>query len=528
MKLGFFATFVVWFLIGGVVNAPAATKVDLSKSTLGINIAENRSIAPPPAFFGTQRNGTEVVHLLCGSIFDETCSAAYAISGWNHLSPCIEPITTNCISSMYAIDSSDNRVEGRFVKFVTTKSKYEYPASDVNNLPQGRSQGGIWELPGVTHSGGNDQYYVSTNLQLGINKVSGKKITTEKFYFSSFGATISPVKEILGNYNQIEPSDGFAFGIPKSDGPNSCVMTGGGVCYLPQEFPKEYRFGLKVLLATKIKGWFHGRVFQPVVEVKSEGLGQTITLEASPLQIPTLYERVNTSEIGSDFRTFLSGERSFAVSDSYFMPGNSGKEALDMAGYWLPLVKDKASTSEMVWSVRTLSGEQDSDYSRCLNNTNELTGIVTTNSLVYSAGPPTYNKAEGSLDYKLLSPHFSATGEVATGTYDLVLSSDVARCIYGFSKAPIQAVISVVGGDGENKVATTLVREKNNWIMLSAKGFTFSSPTVRVKLSQNAAVAPAVSSKNSVKKTTITCAKGKKVQRIYGVKPKCPTGYKKR
>jgi hypothetical protein len=522
----------IGFLVSGMVNAPAAIKVDLNQPTLGINIAENRSVAHPPAFFGTQGNGSGVVHLLCDSITDEKCTAATVISGWNHLPPCLAPIATNCISSIYAIDPSGVKIEGKFSKYATPDSKYDYPASEINNLPQGKSQGGIWEIPGVIHSGGNDKYYVSTNVDLGLNKVAGTRVSTEKFHFSSLGAAISPVKEIFGNYNQKEPSDGFAFGVPNSGGPNSCIMTGGGVCYLPQEFPKEYRFGLKVLLASKIKGWFHGRIFQPIIEVKSNGVGQSLTFEALPVEVPTLFERVNTSEIGQEFRYFLSGDSTFADSGSYFMPGNSGKEALDMAGYWLPLVKDKASTSESVWSVRTLYGEQVSGRPQCLDSSNELSGIVTTNSLVYSAGPPSYNKAEGSLDYKLLSPHFTANGNVAIGTYDLVLSSDVARCIYGFSKAPIQAVISIVGADGENRVATTLVREKDGWLTLSANGFTFSSPTIRVKLSQEASeteiLAPVVPAKVSVKKTTITCAKGKKVQRVYGVKPKCPTGYKKR
>jgi len=52
-----------------------------------------------------------------------------------------------------------------------------------------------------------------------------------------------------------------------------------------------------------------------------------------------------------------------------------------------------------------------------------------------------------------------------------------------------------------------------------------------VKLSQSATetenLAPVLPTKVSVKKTTITCSKGKKVQRIYGTKPKCPRGYKK-
>jgi hypothetical protein len=72
----------------------------------------------------------------------------------------------------------------------------------------------------------------------------------------------------------------------------------------------------------------------------------------------------------------------------------------------------------------------------------------------------------------------------ALGTYDLVMRSDVARCVYGFSKAPVSATIQVVGSGGEEKVATTIVSEKNGWLKLAAYGFTFSEKEIRVTLDQ--------------------------------------------
>jgi len=177
---------------------------------------------------------------------------------------------------------------------------------------------------------------------------------------------------------------------------------------------------------------------------------------------------------------------------------------------------------------------------------------VTTNALTYSAGPPTYNKESGALEYKVASPHFEASGAEASGSYDLVLKSDVARCIYGFSKAPIKAEISISSQDGQKKVATTVVNESNGWLYLSAKGFTFSSPVIQVKLTQEApapaptptptptpiatqapapieSAAPAPTLKPVMaKKITITCVKGKLVKKVSAVNPKCPAGYKKK
>jgi hypothetical protein len=132
----------------------------------------------------------------------------------------------------------------------------------------------------------------------------------------------------------------------------------------------------------------------------------------------------------------------------------------------------------------------------------------------------------------------------ASGSYDLTLRSDVARCIYGFSKAPIKAEISITSSDGEKKVATTTVNEKDGWLYLSAKGFTFSTPLINVKLSQDVVVvekpapAPEVSApaksvdapaKAIAKKSiSIICVKGKTSKKVTGANPKCPTGYKKK
>ena len=130
----------------------------------------------------------------------------------------------------------------------------------------------------------------------------------------------------------------------------------------------------------------------------------------------------------------------------------------------------------------------------------------------------------------------------------MILSSDVARCIYGFTKAPVSATVSIVSSDGSSQVATTAVNEKNGWLYLSAAGYTYSSPTVRVKLTQEAP-APASTPTPTpeptptatatptptptvttapVKKTTISCIKGKVVKKVTAVKPVCPKGYKKK
>ena len=155
---------------------------------------------------------------------------------------------------------------------------------------------------------------------------------------------------------------------------------------------------------------------------------------------------------------------------------------------------------------------------------------------MYLEGPPVFSTESQSLEYKVAAPHLKPNGDVFLGTYDLQIKSDAARCLYGFTNAPISATVSVVSESGVSQVATTVVNEKDGWLNLSAKGFTFSAPILKVKFSQAAEVvvtptptpSPTATTKPVAKKITITCVKGKTNKKVTAIKPTCPTGYKKK
>jgi hypothetical protein len=238
------------------------------------------------------------------------------------------------------------------------------------------------------------------------------------------------------------------------------------------------------------------------------------------------------------------GNTSFTSVGGSTYPGSSGDYAMDMLGIWSKALKDTAAANPSQWIFYNLPDNDIASASTCIKSSKTLAGFVTTNSTTYTASPPIYNEQTGTLDYKVASPHFLADGKVFQGKYNLYIDSKVARCIYKFSNAPISASVSVTSADGgQQTIATTVVSEQSGWLHLSAAGFTFSSPTLKVKLTQDAnAVAasptptPAagddlLSQKVStpiVKKITITCVKGKVIKKVTAVSPKCPTGYKKK
>ena len=230
---------------------------------------------------------------------------------------------------------------------------------------------------------------------------------------------------------------------------------------------------------------------------------------------------------------------------------------------WVQFTSSSFCVSSLGFRHGTLPSFSLPGANACLFDSKSLAGFVSTNSTVYTAGPPLYNPVTESIDYKLVSPHFTSKGEVFKGTYNLTIRSDVARCIYKFTNAPLKATISVTDDSGQASVAVESMSERDGWIYLSASGFTFSSPTVRVKLFQEAPVAtptpapsptptptptptpiatptPEVSSSVAApvtsekavstikpvasKKSTITCYKGKTNKKVTAIKPTCPKG----
>ncbi len=178
----------------------------------------------------------------------------------------------------------------------------------------------------------------------------------------------------------------------------------------------------------------------------------------------------------------------------------------------------------------------------------QLIGVVATNATQYIAGPPTYDSVAKTLDYKVTSPHYSKTGETLQGVYTLQVADSLARCLYGFTTAPINATIEIISADGTPKVATTLVKDTDGFLRLVSAGFTYDSLTIKVKLYQNSATAAApaktpapaapaaatpatpAAPKTPAKpvSTTITCVKGTVRKTVTAVKPTCPTGYVKK
>lgn len=520
---------------------------------MGDNTTLNRE--PSSMFAQTPLNdGSPAPAFHCENVTSPKCKELTEIQALAFLQPCSTAITTNCIESLYAFNEAGSKIDAvNPVRYPTTGS-WEFPANNAINLPAGGAPA-IWNIPGVNHGGGTDQYMVQAFTSSFLRKPANTDVTNEQFTLINLTVNVVPVKIINGRYLQqvsqdsTQTSTGTPKGIghPSQDEWRFCAMIDNGSCAQRQAFPANIQFGVKLRLQHKITGWLHGRISNPDAKISTIATGeQVIEVSALPINVPVVGEWFKWDQLSPAIQQYVldgkmqGGQGNFATKN--LPSGNfqemvevTGQRAFDALSLWLPQVKDKASANPSTWTFYNLTKEALQGADSCIANATDLVGFVTTNATAYSAGTPSFNSGTQSLDYKVMSPHYTAKGEVARGTYDLRIRSEVARCIYGFTSAPIQASISIISEDGSAQTATQTINEKDGWLSLSANGFTYSSPTIAVKLSQvvpvpEVVVVPpkATTAPTPKAKTTITCVKGKRTKKIVAVSPKCPTGYKKK
>jgi hypothetical protein len=517
-------------------GAEAGGRIPSTVPQFGLYLQESFDLnIEPDNFYANADSGDSNKILRCIGAKDPICTASTNVMIIHNIPVCSVDARFDCIKELWAIDPSGKRIDGQYQTALPVSFDGNHDGYPSMLISAARGFGGLWKIPGVLNSAGLDTYFVSARLNSGVEKKSGSLLEDHKIYYGQFFTGIIPVQRVAGDYRPMASRPTWGrLNAPRDSGPKDapdgtrCTVVDTGFCEVPVDFPDGYRFGMSVQMAQSISGWWHGRIALPSVNVTPSQVGQLVSIEAEPVRISTLDFMIPTEKVPDSVKKAIFADVDWGIMGSpetgmqTMLNGLSEPSTMEIMSAMLPVIGDKATKTTQYWSYRALNAWRNPEVQKCSGNAKDLGGVVTTNALTYSAGPPTYDKANGTLDYKVASPHFESSGKVALGTYDLVIRSSVARCIYGFSNAPISATISIVGESGEQKVATTVINERNGFLYLSAKGFTFSAPTVRVKLSQEATTKPVAT------KSTITCVKGKVSKKVTGSNPKCPSGYKKK
>ena len=454
------------------------------------------------------------------------------------LGPCTTTQTRSCVESLVITDKNGKKFIGK----VDDSFKSYNPQGFTGNREYGLPTSGnsfLFDVPGVPHAGGT-KYLV-------VAKVESRKLLSEtKFSDVMLQGAIFAVSLENGKFDpNIAPTD-LTFerinGELKRPDPlrigkfhphiNKCVQQSQTQCAIPHPLPLDANFSLTANFDAKVQGWLHGRFSDASASLSVLPDGSTkIQVNGKPVTVPMIGKYVKRSEMSRELVDYYTAApkplggvgtcKDFDDKPNCLRQQLSyGEGAMREFLLWLPVMADKAIAAPTQWSVRAIPRQFATTGAACYINNPSVSGIVTTNATSYIGMPPTFNTTTQTLDYKVAAPHYLPDGKEFLGTYDLLIDSKVARCIYGFTDAPIQASVSIVSAEGVEKAITTTVRESDGWLALSIQGFTFSNPVLRVKLTQDK---PLIVAKKSVVKTLV-CIKGKIVKKV--TTKSCPKGYK--
>jgi len=499
---------------------------------------------------------------LCSGFNDSVCLAEISRGGswWTNviLPPCdLAKSKDACVEGVQIIDNQGSRelVLNKVLSGPTW-------VSDATHGDVPGSAPSLWRDPADADQ--SHGYKVTAGGGLGIQNQSVFPIRTN---LASFQSNVTAYQEVQGNYRGYSLNTTSGVNRAGWGGGPGCIWSEQGVCGARVNFPTGARLQLRVHIPFELSSWLIGRISNPTIalsDIPGTPLLKRVSIEADPVSVPLFQAEVPVAKASEKLKNAYATDTSFCnptfpFCQHGFIGGNTSTSySFAFKGYELyqDYFDQKAGVMMPTWSVRTLQNGNSSTFNGCLAY--GFSGLVTTNASIYEGNAPSWDGS--SLNYKVAGVHLDTEGNVFQGSYDLILKSDLARCLYKLSNAPISATISVVDSAGSSTITTTSFTESNGWVHMLARGFTFSSPTLKVTLKQDAPVpapTPIVTTSPSPsptptavatiapsptpiatpstqpvvqaqKKITITCIKNKVTKMVTGVKPVCPAGYKKK
>lgn len=485
------------------------------------------------------------INYLCSSIEDSMCSPTSgkfnALRVDSVIGNCSKNPESACVESLSFTLADKSVVVAKPVLEIPAGTK-TFPGkfnSAGEGFPPGLSSW-IWEanIPGAPSN-----RYLARGTVTTYAKVSAGKLDFQKptFNFELVPLTSEAAPVIaprLENFKYKNTQDSVVRQVSIQP---SCLAHDTNICYHRAKFPNGSRAAVVLKLPNRLTGWLNGRLVRPnVTTEKVDAIYDRVRVEGAPSENIIAGGWVEWKKIPEAL--FFNDDGSPNTMGVGRLDGAAGMYsgsvgAIEEYLEWQKYLGENALLKEEGWTISSTSIESTS----ACGNQSGLQGVVASNASAYSPGAPAFNKETQTLDYKVAAPHFAPDGKTENiGTYGLSMRADLVQCLYGVKEVPARVEVSITNAtSGESKGSTVELFRNGNWVYLSAEGFTYSSPTLKVKLVQDKKIetAPAASggaestaaaSPKVVVKKSITCIKGKLTRKVSGTNPKCPTGFKKK
>lgn len=356
----------------------------------------------------------------------------------------------------------------------------------------------VWSLEGAQHYGGT-----SYLLGVGYNydRNSRVQVTSRQFSISLVPVALGP-RNIKGGHWPLGYGSAFEF-----------TNT--------HEFRVQIRMG-KFL--NEIGGWTQGRILDPKISLQDQLLtisgrpSKSLIAMAGPLSCE---DWPDESPATSDLCKNRTPSAIFNQTIGILF-GNSFEDASRVTNfypkgafeYWKDKIRPEVYSSS--WSLVSLGIERSGNC----DIPQDRIGIVSSDAMLYSTAPPTWNAEDQSLNYQVASLPKGPSGETVLGNFNIAMPRTFATCLWGVNVNSAVAQVSITSSDGSPRVATSSLSTDEENLYFKVSGFTFSSPTIKVRL-----VAESPTNAVVQRARKIICKRGAKTKSVEGINPKCPKGF---
>lgn len=408
---------------------------------------------------GLDENGKRGQWIQCKDMADPQCTSAAArkeMLAWTIISDCSVTSEDSCIESLKFGLLDQPMASATYVEEITNGT--EFAADPKFGLLAGHGLSLYENKSGINVAD-------STKIAVMVMPMARWNQATNRLKIDRMEVKLIPYK--------LAPRGALTLG---------CAFTVGELCAQIVDFAKDVRVELSFRIPSELGGWFSGRLKAPNIAItKYNAKTNRIVVSAEPVEVAAMGLVKKNSDFTDEEKRWNEGHGSWSTGSGRASGANPWQDdVFPFIEHYRTQVNDTSIGTNRVWNFASMAAGVGSN---CLQDTSKVLGIVTSNALGYASQSPQFKS--GYLEYKVTGLHYLPGGEeLVYGTYDLVMRSETARCLYGFGKAPLYASVSVINEKGAKSTATTVVAEKNGWLKMAAYGFTFSKKTIKVKITK--------------------------------------------
>ena len=299
-------------------------------------------------------------------------------------------------------------------------------------------------------------YAVSVEVQV--------QITNGKLVANTFSAVVNPYVQTSGSYTAAKITKVGSKTYIDDQRELNCAWVEAGTCGELQDFDLATRVGLTFRMGKPTDQFLSARLAKPTISVaKASAAGQiSLSIDGAPVSVQQLSLKLSTAKVPAGLNVGGAPKGMF----DYSLDTTKNVTALRTAA------GNKASGNRTYWAVTNQDDARITQSTKCKASSG-IAGLVATDAMIADNFSPVKNG--GALKQTINGMLNNSDGKADSGSFDLVLADDFARCVFGLSKGGTLKV-KITGGTANNKVTT-------GWVSASLSGIKYAAagtPSVTV------------------------------------------------